>query len=119
MTTGCGETIFNHPIISSQQHKVGIQYTLDCVEGCKATGDKRYLIGSDKYVDSSPLCITALHAGAIDEHGGRFMIEILAGEVRYKGADKNGLKSKEIVKASEFALMIHNLNKKIFVPFNG
>jgi hypothetical protein len=49
--------------------------------------------GTDTYTDNSPICVAALHAGAINRGGGRVFIEIGPGMPSYNGSTRNGVTS--------------------------
>ncbi|MDJ0689044.1 MAG: LCCL domain-containing protein [Xenococcaceae cyanobacterium MO_188.B32] len=50
--------------------------------------------GTDIYTLNSGLCQAAVHAGMITREGGLINVELTAGESRYKGSDRFGVKSK-------------------------
>ena len=41
------------------------------MSGC-ANEDAHFLQGAEKYTDKSPVCVAALHSGAINSKGGKF-----------------------------------------------
>ena len=49
--------------------------------------------GTTVYTDDSPICVAALHTGAISHDGGTVMIEIQPGQAEYKGTQRNSVTS--------------------------
>ena len=47
--------------------------------------------GTGIYTDDSPICLAAVHTGAITTAGGTVIIEILQGQESYKGSVRNGV----------------------------
>jgi len=60
---GCGESLYNHPLLSTQKLNIDQKFLIECVEGCMK--DKNKVYGKDKYADVSYICASGLHAGVI------------------------------------------------------
>lgn len=114
---GCGETVYNHPLLSTLPIEVGDKFTINCVEGC-SNKDARILYGVSEYPDVSGLCVSAYHAGVILDKGGEFMIEILAGKPNYIGKKMNGIESRSYA-GTDFAMKFQAAGLQMFTPFVG
>ena len=60
---GCGESLYNHPLLSTQKLKVDQKFLIECVEGCMK--DKNKVFGKERYPDITYICASAVHAGVI------------------------------------------------------
>ncbi len=49
--------------------------------------------GTDIYSDASPICVAAMHVGAITRRGGSLSLEVLPGRENYIGSERNGVVS--------------------------
>jgi hypothetical protein len=49
--------------------------------------------GDKKYAAESSICKAAFHSGSLTKFGGDVIVEVDYGELKYIGADKNGVKS--------------------------
>lgn len=67
--------------------------------------------GTDVYLDDSPLCVAAAHAGVITRDGGVVTIEIRPGESLYTGTFRNGIQSTNYDAGSG-----RSLGSMIFIP---
>ena len=71
---------------------VGQRFSFECPELTKRA--KRQTIhGTNVYSSDSPICWSALHAGAVPSTGGRIMVQLNPGLDRYVGSKQNGVKS--------------------------
>jgi hypothetical protein len=61
----CGETLFNHPILSKENLKVGLKLKIKCMQGCP--NEEKLVFGSEIYDETTAICASAFHSGAIDE----------------------------------------------------
>lgn len=80
---------------------------LSCPSNC--INDVDFLFGSKIYPDLSRICITAAHAGQIDEKGGQFKVDIVEPLVSYNGELNGKITSKNFGGKTEFAFKIYNL----------
>jgi hypothetical protein len=61
---------------------------------CPAGGSQRAIWGTDLYTDDSPVCVAAVHVGAIGfAAGGRVTFEVRPGSSGYVGTLRNGVQS--------------------------
>jgi hypothetical protein len=69
----------------------GKLYVYSCPAGDHGAGS---VYGTDTYMDSSPVCTAAVHAGVITpDKGGDVTVEIRPGLKSYQGSDRNGVKT--------------------------
>ncbi|XP_071985285.1 uncharacterized protein [Engystomops pustulosus] len=55
---------------------------------------KRNVWGTDIYIDASPICKAAIHAGALTNDGGHVAMKKLPGQFSYTGCTRHGIKSR-------------------------
>jgi len=100
--SGCGETVFNHPLLSSQVLKPGVSFKITCQNGCPHEGSSVY--GTNVYEFSSSLCAAAMHSGAIEDDGGEFKVQLIEPEKEFKGSEQNGVLSRDKI-SSTFSII--------------
>ena len=78
--------------INTLGSKVDGDFDGTCPSGC-TTGS---VWGTDVYTTDSPICVAAVHAGAIKASaGGDVHVKVVAGKSAYKGSTKNGVKTSD------------------------
>jgi len=69
-------------------------YTVVCPSNCLDVNHCVHVKGAGTYTAHSPVCLAAIHAGAIQEGtGGGVLVTIAEGQPRYVAAFKNGVQS--------------------------
>ena len=68
----------------------GTAYTLSCPPGCDK---KAHVVGTDVYGHYSPVCVAAIHAGAISERGGEAILVVGSVRPAFRGTKRNGVES--------------------------
>ena len=68
----------------------GTVYTLSCPAGCDK---KANVVGTDVYGHYSPVCVAAIHAGAISERGGEATLVVGPARPAFRGSKRNGVES--------------------------
>lgn len=71
----CGETFFNHPLLSGLNYAVKDKLSINCMNSCVGK-DNKLVWGSVNYPLESAICLSAFHSGAISAVGGKFAVEI-------------------------------------------
>jgi hypothetical protein len=70
----------------------GTVYTLSCPPGC----DKKVDVwGTGVYNGYSPVCVAAIHAGAISERGGEATLVVGPARPAFRGSKQNGVESRD------------------------
>ena len=77
--------------------KDGTTFRVACPPGCD-TPSSTY--GTGVYTADSPICKSAIHAGAIPASGGVVTIKLEAGRPAYRGSEQNGIESRDYGKYS-------------------
>lgn len=72
--------------------RLGDQQSLECHCSARATSAGN-IYGSNFYTDDSAICRAALHAGVIDEDGGRVSVYAARGQSSYPAVERNGVAS--------------------------
>lgn len=72
--------------------RLGNQQSLECYCSAGATAQSQ-IYGSNFYTDDSAICRAALHAGVIDERGGRVSVYATRGQSSYPSVQRNGVES--------------------------
>jgi hypothetical protein len=63
---------------------------------CPAGCDKDVnVFGTDVYTSDTPVCVAAIHAGAISDRGGQATVVIEGGRPAYRGSKRNGVSSRD------------------------
>lgn len=71
----------------------GRRYTFDCPPNSSRTGVAA-TYGSGPYSPIGSVCGMGVHAGAITfERGGRVVVEVVRGQDRYVGSERNGMRT--------------------------
>jgi hypothetical protein len=70
----------------------GTVYTLSCPPGCDK---KANVVGTDVYGHYSPVCVAAIHAGAISERGGEAILVVGPARPAFRGSKRNGVESQD------------------------
>lgn len=71
----------------------GTTFVVECPEGCAE--EPSAITGTHIYTDSSPICKVAIHAGVIDNQGGKAIVILGHGQKSYMGSERNGVVSDE------------------------
>ncbi|POI33636.1 hypothetical protein CIB84_002612, partial [Bambusicola thoracicus] len=67
------------------------EFIAKCPPGCQ---DVKYRVyGTDIYASFSSVCSAAIHSGAIDNTGGKILVQKVAGHAGYRGSFSNGVRS--------------------------
>ena len=81
----------------------GTSFRVACPAGCEIPSTT---YGTGVYTADSPICKSAIHAGAIPGSGGVASIKLEAGRPAYRGSEQNGIKSHDYGKYSRsFAVL--------------
>ncbi len=84
-------TSLHHFQVDKEKY-VGQRFEFNCP--AKTARDKdQGIYGTDVYPASSPICIAALHAGAVDVDGGPITLQLNPGVSEYKGSIRNQVES--------------------------
>ena len=75
----------------------GTTFRIACPAGCEIPSTA---YGTGVYTADSPICKSAIHAGAIPASGGVATIKLEAGRPAYRGSEQNGIKSRDYGKYS-------------------
>jgi hypothetical protein len=75
----------------------GTTFRVACPAGCDIPSTT---YGTGLYTADSPICKSAIHAGAIPASGGVATIKLEAGRPAYRGSEQNGVKSRDYGKHS-------------------
>jgi hypothetical protein len=75
----------------------GTSFRVACPAGCDGKGTT---YGTGVYTADSPICKSAMHAGAIPTSGGVASIKLEAGRLAYRGSEQNGIESRDYGKYS-------------------
>ncbi len=75
----------------------GTTFRVSCPAGCDIPSTTH---GTGVYTADSPICKSAIHAGAIPATGGVATIKLEAGRPAYRGSEQNGIKSRDYGKYS-------------------
>jgi hypothetical protein len=75
----------------------GTSFKVACPAGCDIPSQT---YGTGVYTADSPICKSAIHAGAIAASGGVVTIQLEAGRPAYRGSEQNGIKSRDYGKYS-------------------
>lgn len=81
LTLGCADSV------NGLGPKAKSSFTATCPKGCL----KGSVWGSGPYTADSPICVAAVHAGAIGSGGGDVDVSVGPGLGSYKGSTKNGV----------------------------
>ena len=83
---------------------------------------KEIVWGTQVYTDNSPICISAIHRGIINDQGGEVKFVITKGMSAYKGTNGFGITSKEFgphIRSYEFLGLRSSLYKKYTEEYKG
>lgn len=72
--------------------RLGNQQSLECYCSARAASQGN-IYGSNFYTDDSAICRAAVHAGVIDEDGGRVSVYSTRGQSSYPAVERNGVES--------------------------
>jgi hypothetical protein len=75
----------------------GTSFKVACPAGCDLPSQT---YGTGVYTADSPICKSAIHAGAIAPSGGVVTIQLEPGRPAYRGSEQNGIKSRDYGKYS-------------------
>ncbi len=89
LTISCKETSTN-PVFSGP---LGKKFLVKCPGDCSKISHNVY--GNTIYSGDSSICQAAIHAGAINDHGGEVSFVIVKGEKQYNGKRSFGIESKD------------------------
>lgn len=68
------------------------------------------IFGTDFYPSDSPICLAALHAGKITKDGGTITIQLNAGQSKYSGSQRNGVKSADLPRTGRSIMFVDQSN---------
>jgi len=86
-------TTLHHFQVDKEKY-VGQRFEFNCP--AKTVRDKdRGIYGTDVYPANSPICIAALHAGAIGVEGGPLTLQLNPGVAEYEGSIRNDVESSD------------------------
>ena len=89
---GCGESMFNHPVLSDQKLEPGTSYNINCLSGC--FGEANKLFGKTTYEQTSLLCVGCAHSGAIDvKTGGKCKVALVEALKNFEAFTSNTILS--------------------------
>ena len=71
---------------------VGQRFSFRCPERTVRNSDDA-LYGTDAYPSTSPICVAAVHAGAVTSAGGVVLVQLNPGIENYSGSDRNEIRS--------------------------
>ena len=92
MPVGCGESMFNHPVLSDQKLEPGTSYNINCLSGC--FGEANKLFGNTTYEQTSLLCVGCAHSGAIDvKTGGKCKVSLVEALKNFEAFTSNTILS--------------------------
>lgn len=69
----------------------GSIHPVSCPAGCNKEGS--YVVGTDTYAGMSPVCPSAVHAGAIPASGGETILVLDGSRPGFRGSKRNGIES--------------------------
>lgn len=93
-------------VSNTNMFQIGTEVTVICPSSCQDI--KIPIYGTGIYHAKSPICIAAIHSGAIHTTGGKLVVKVQSWTDGYTGTDDNSIKSKDWNKkdgASGFTLL--------------
>lgn len=91
------EVEWNTPIsffqIDSEKY-IGQRLTVECPPRTVRDTDEP-IFGTDIYTSDSPICVSAVHAGAVETSGGAVTLQVMPGADGYTGIFRNGVTSSD------------------------
>ncbi|MEM7182641.1 MAG: LCCL domain-containing protein [Spirochaetota bacterium] len=69
--------------------KLGDTLKITCPANCGGS-----VWGVKSYTSDSAICAAAIHSGKISKSGGSATLEVVSGQDKYEGSEKNGIKSR-------------------------
>ena len=84
-------TVLKHFQVDSDKF-VGQQFSLQCPERTVRDSDDA-INGTGIYPSTSPICVAAVHAGAVGPEGGQIKLQLNPGIEQYTGSKSNGIES--------------------------
>ncbi|XP_015713068.1 vitrin isoform X2 [Coturnix japonica] len=86
------------------------EFIAKCPPGCQ---DVKYRVyGTDIYASFSSVCSAAIHSGAIDNTGGKILVQKVAGHAGYRGSFSNGVRSLSLPRWRESFLISEGKPRK-------
>uniref|UniRef100_G1NFG1 Vitrin n=1 Tax=Meleagris gallopavo TaxID=9103 RepID=G1NFG1_MELGA len=86
------------------------KFIAKCPPGCQ---DVKYRVyGTDIYASFSSVCSAAIHSGAIDNTGGKILVQKVAGHAGYRGSFSNGVRSLSLPRWRESFLVSEGKPRK-------
>ncbi|XP_072188008.1 vitrin isoform X2 [Excalfactoria chinensis] len=86
------------------------EFIAKCPPGCQ---DAKYRVyGTDIYASFSSVCSAAIHSGAIDNTGGKILVQKVAGHAGYRGSFSNGVRSLSLPRWRESFLVSEGKPRK-------
>ncbi|NXJ10823.1 VITRN protein, partial [Odontophorus gujanensis] len=86
------------------------EFIAKCPPGCQ---DVKYRVyGTDIYASFSSVCSAAIHSGAIDNAGGKILVQKVAGHAGYRGSFSNGVRSLSLPRWRESFLVSEGKPRK-------
>ncbi|XP_021246059.1 vitrin [Numida meleagris] len=86
------------------------EFIAKCPPGCQ---DVKYRVyGTDIYASFSSVCSAAIHSGAIDNTGGKILVQKVAGHAGYRGSFSNGVRSLSLPRWRESFLVSEGKPRK-------
>ncbi len=101
-------TTINHFQIDNNKF-LGQRLTVRCPPMPKEL-ELQTIFGTDTYPSETPICMAALHSGAVDREGGVVTIQLNPGSEWYKGAERNGIASGDLPKTERSILILTEEN---------
>ena len=77
-----------------QDKFIGQRFSFRCPQRAQKK-KSQVIFGTNVYSSDSPICLAALHAGAVKATGGRITVQLNPGVERYVGSKRNGLVSRD------------------------
>jgi hypothetical protein len=83
----CLDLLSSNPFIKSFDISIGDSFTISCLSSCASDP----VFGSNRYSESSSICASAFHSGAISAQGGKCMLKIIPPQKEYLAEVRNGV----------------------------
>jgi len=70
----------------------GSLHRVSCPPGCDKAAQ---IFGTEEYTADSPVCVAAMHVGALSDGGGEVTVRVEPGRPAYRGSKRNGIASRD------------------------
>lgn len=87
-------TSLHHFQVDKEKY-VGQRFEFEC-PATHVRDQPATLYGTGSYPANSPICVAALHAGAVGEEGGPLTLQLNPGRKSYEGSEQFGIESKDL-----------------------